>query len=55
MRIIQGLISFRQKKEAATALPPRGGPLRNFLRGKGSISMGFGLLAPILGSGIDTL
>jgi Flp pilus assembly protein TadG len=56
MRIIHGFISSRQKQEAATAVPPRGRPLRNFLRGKrGSTSVEFGLLAPILGRGIGAL
>jgi len=56
MRIIKDLISSRQKKEAATAVPPRGRPLRNFLRGKrGSMPVESGLLAPILGSGIGAL
>ena len=56
MRIIKGFISSRQKKEAATAVPPRGRPLRNFLRGKrGSMPVESGLLAPILGSGIGAL
>jgi hypothetical protein len=49
MRIIKGLISSRQKKEAATEVPPRGRPLRNFLRGKqGSMPVELGLLATIL-------
>ncbi len=56
MRIIKGLISSRQKQEAATAVRPRGRPLRNFLRGKrGSRPVESGLLASILESGIGAL
>ena len=56
MRIIKDLISSRQKKEAATAVPPPAGPFGNFLRGKrGNIPVELGLLALILGSGIGAL